>query len=118
MSPTPRREGPAKWPKALPPETEEQRRIKDDWMKYWLGVLPARYGALERFNHGYPGRRARPGARVLEIGAGLGEHLRWEGAPAAEYHAMELRPEIAQEIRETLRSIQAKTSFNMRTAVG
>ena len=66
----------SKWPKQLPELTDEQRRIKDDWMKYWLGVLPNRYAAIERFNHGYPVRSCRPGGRVLEIGAGVGEHIR------------------------------------------
>ncbi len=88
-----------KWPKTPPPMTEEQARISDDWMKYWLGVFPSRYGAFVRFNHAYAGRRARKGQRVLDIGAGLGEHLAWEVAPSDEYHAIELRPEIAEELR-------------------
>lgn len=88
-----------KWPKSPPPLTAEQERIKDDWMQYWLGLLPERYGALERFNHGYPARRGRRGTRVLEIGAGLGGHIRYENLEETEYHAMELRPEMAAEIR-------------------
>ncbi len=90
----------SKWPKQLPELTDEQKRIKDDWMKYWLTVLPSRYRVLERFNHGYPARRGRPGGRVLEIGAGLGEHLSYEqNLESTQYHAIELRPEIAAEIR-------------------
>src|SRR5919205_2378921 len=89
----------SKWPKQLPELTDEQRRIKDDWMKYWLGVLPNRYAAIERFNHGYPVRSCRPGGRVLEIGAGVGEHIRHENLEGTEYHALELRAEIAAEIR-------------------
>ena len=89
----------SKWPKQLPPLTEEQKRVKDDWMKFWLGILPNRYGAIERFNHGYPARSCRPGGRVLEIGAGLGEHVSYENLENTEYHALELRPEIADEIR-------------------
>lgn len=89
----------SKWPKTLPPLTEEQERIKDDWMRYWLGLLPRKYGALERFNHGYPARRGRPGTRVLEVGAGLGAHASYENVRESEYHALELRPEMAAEIR-------------------
>jgi len=89
----------SKWPKTPPALTAEQERIKDDWMKYWLGILPKRHGAVLRFSHAYPGGRAREGQCVLDIGAGLGEHLEWEVAPAAEYHAIELRPEIAEELR-------------------
>jgi SAM-dependent methyltransferase len=89
----------SKWPKQLPTLTDEQKRIKDDWMKHWLTILPNRYRAIERFNHGYPAKRSRPGGRVLEIGAGLGEHIGYENLANTEYHALELRPEIAQEIR-------------------
>lgn len=89
----------SKWPKKLPALTEEQVRIKDDWMKHWLEILPNKYGIIERFNHGYPARSCRPGGRVLEIGAGLGEHLAYEDLTGTEYHALELRPEIANEIR-------------------
>jgi SAM-dependent methyltransferase len=89
-----------KWPKQLPLLTEEQIRIKDDWMHYWLGILPSRYAAIERFNHGFPARRARPGERVLEIGAGLGEQIARQDLTGIDYHAIELRPEIAAALRQ------------------
>ncbi len=100
----------SKWPKQLPPLTEEQERIKDDWMKHWLGILPNRYGAIERFNHGYPARACRPGGRVLEIGAGLGEHISYESLENTEYHALELRPEIADEIRRRHPQVEVVTA--------
>jgi SAM-dependent methyltransferase len=89
----------SKWPKQLPTLSDEQIRIKDDWMKHWLTILPNRYAVMDRFNHGYPAKRARPGIRVLEVGAGLGEHLEYEDTRDVDYHAIELRPEIAEEIR-------------------
>jgi SAM-dependent methyltransferase len=76
-------------------------RIRDDFMRHWHEVLPQRYGALERFNHGWPARTARPGERTLELGAGLGQHLDAEPDFAKDdYVAVELRPEMAEEIRK------------------
>lgn len=93
----------AKWPKVLPPLTTEQRRISDEFMKLWHEVLPRRFGLMERFNHNFPVRHSRPGFRTtLEIGAGLGEHLRYEKLTpeqAANYHCLELRENMAAEIR-------------------
>jgi SAM-dependent methyltransferase len=89
-----------KWPKQLPVLTDEQERVRDDFMAYWHEVLPSRYGIVERFNHGWPAKTARPGERTLEIGAGLGEHLSAEPAFArSDYAAVELRPEMAEAIR-------------------
>jgi SAM-dependent methyltransferase len=90
----------AKWPKQLPELTPEQIRIRDDFMAHWHEVLPQRYGVVERFNHGWPAKSARPGERTLEIGAGLGEHLDSEPDFArAGYVACELRPEMADRIQ-------------------
>lgn len=68
------------WPKTVPDLDPGQRAIADDWMHYWHGVLPARYGVLERFNHGYPLRFLPPEGRLrtIEIGAGVGGHLEFE----------------------------------------
>ncbi|MFM9500480.1 hypothetical protein ACKI1Q_43835, partial [Streptomyces galilaeus] len=62
------------WPKVLPVLSDEQQRIREDFMHYWHEVLPQRYGVVEQFNHRYP-LRSRPlntDCRTLEIGAGLG----------------------------------------------
>ena len=95
----------AKWPKVLPPLTPEQRRISDEFMKHWHDRLPgAWYGIIEGFNHKFPVQHSRPGfTSTLEIGAGLGEHIRYESlSPEQEknYHALELRENMAAEIRK------------------
>lgn len=91
-----------KWPKQLPELTVEQQRIKDDFFTVWLKVLPKRFGLLERFNHGYPLRTHAPAVvRTLEIGAGLGEHARFENARPGEYWAVELRGGLARAIART-----------------
>jgi len=87
------------WPKQLPEFTDEQRRVRDSFMARWLEVLPDRYGLIERFNQTYP-VVANPGGRTLEIGAGLGEHLRYEDLSDQDYYAVELREELAEAIRE------------------
>jgi SAM-dependent methyltransferase len=72
-------------------------------MVLWQEILPRRYGVLERFNHGYPvkQRSNRTGRiRTLEIGAGYGEHLKYEDISNQEYYSNELRPEMAKRIAE------------------
>src|SRR5260221_3919076 len=101
------------WPKVLAPLTSEQRHISDDFMKYWHEVLPKKYSVIDKFNHNYPVRASEePFARTLEIGAGIGEHLHYEQlSPDQErgYHALELRENMAQRIRERFPNINVVT---------
>jgi SAM-dependent methyltransferase len=93
--------------------TPEQKRISDEFMKRWHEQLPSRYGFVERFNHSFPVRHSRPGfLTTIEIGAGLGEHLHYEKlTPEQErnYFAVELRENMAAEIRKSFPQIQAIT---------
>ena len=99
----------SKWPKILRPLTESQQQINDDFVKVWHEALP-RYQSIERFNHGWVARHAPAGfRRTLEIGAGLGEHLRHETLTAeqeAGYVSLELRPEMAAEIAKRFPAVQ------------
>jgi SAM-dependent methyltransferase len=99
------------WPKVLPELTEEQRRINDDFMKHWHEVLPKRYGLIEKFNHLYPVRHARPGfQRTLELGAGLGEHMEYENLTAeqeAAYVAVDIRENMVAQLRERFPRVHA-----------
>lgn len=91
------------WPKVLPPLDEATRRIHDEFMHDWLEALPQRYGFADRFNHRYPVRRSGDFETTLEIGAGTGEHLRWERLTDAQrrgYVALELRENVAARFRE------------------
>lgn len=102
----------AKWPKVILPLTDEQRRINDDFMQHWLQVLP-KYQLIEWFNHGYPIWHA-PGdfTRTLEIGAGLGGHLRYERLTEDQrrnYYALELRENVARALTQAFPTIQAIT---------
>jgi SAM-dependent methyltransferase len=102
------------WPKTVAPLTAEQQAISNDFMKYWHEVLPRRFAVIERFNHTYPVKNAPPDfARTLEIGAGLGEHLlheRLTPAQQANYHALELRPNMSAEIRRRFPHVRTITA--------
>jgi SAM-dependent methyltransferase len=73
-------------------------------MRYYHERLPEEHGWIARFNHEYAARSAAPG-RTLDIGAGLGEHLRYEDLSAQEYHAVELRDDMAVAIRRDFPSV-------------
>lgn len=100
-----------KWPKVLPPLTAEQERISNEFMRAWLEELPQRYSIVERFNHGYPVAASDfPFVSTLEIGAGLGEHLRYENLTAEQlrnYTAVDLRPNIIEALQNAVPQIRA-----------
>lgn len=100
----------AKWPKLLMPLSPEQQRISDDFMHRWHEVLPSRFGIVEKFNHGYSVLHAPTTfLRTLEIGAGVGEHFRYENlsdTQRANYYALELRENMCCTIRKRFDSIQ------------
>jgi SAM-dependent methyltransferase len=94
---------PVIWPKIVMELSEEQLEIKDDFMRYWHEVLPRKYGIFERFNHSFIAKQHRQTGETittLEIGAGLGEHTRYENLTTQHYHALELRKNMADVIRE------------------
>jgi SAM-dependent methyltransferase len=99
-----------KWPKTFPPLSADQEKVRDDFMKLWHEILPHKFGILDRFNHSYV-VRTRPATflRTLEIGAGLGEHIRYEHLTPeqeANYFALELRPNMSQEIHRRFPRVQ------------
>lgn len=97
------------WPKELPKLTQEQQHIREDFYRLWLTRLPERYSLIERFNHRYPLRsfnEVKPPIRTLDIGAGRGTHIPFEDLDKQEYTALELRAELAEEIREKYPSVQ------------
>jgi SAM-dependent methyltransferase len=87
-----------KWPKPRPRLTADEIRIQDDWIRFFHERLPSDHPRVLNFNHRYPLRSARPNTRTLELGAGLGEHLRFEDLGTQEYHAIELRKSMADAI--------------------
>lgn len=100
------------WPKVVPPLTEEQQRIAEDFYRYWLHQLPRRYAAIESFNHGFPARQRLRGRRLrtLEIGAGRGGHLQYEDLCDQDYHCIEIREPLAAEIRQRFPTVDVRTA--------
>jgi SAM-dependent methyltransferase len=98
-----------KWPKHIPPLDAEQKRINDDFVKHWHEVLPLRFGAVEGFNHNYPLRFLPQQARfrTLELGAGIGAHIGYEDLSRQDYHCIELRQNMADEIVRRFPAITA-----------
>lgn len=95
----------SKWPKSIPSLTEEQQRISEDFMDYWLQVLPRRFGIIEQFNHRFPlfflpHRNNKRIICTLDIGAGRGEHIAFENLDIQEYTALEMRAELAHGISQ------------------
>lgn len=87
--------------------TDEQKRIKEDFMNKWLEELP-RYKMIEKFNHTYPTKYAYAGERVLEIGAGTGEHINYEHS-CEKYYALEILPAMANKIRAKFPNVEVIT---------
>jgi SAM-dependent methyltransferase len=100
----------SQWPKQFPPLSSEDKRICDDFMEHWHDVYPARYSMADRFGHVYVARH-RPArfTRTLEIGAGLGEHLKYETLSEEQernYVGVETRENMARRLREACPRIQ------------
>ena len=95
------------WPKIFPSLTPEQETISKDFMHYWHQVQPT---LADYFNHRYPAKHAvtPPGCRTLEIGAGIGGHIPYEDLTKQDYYCVELRENMAMEIKEKFS--QVKTS--------
>lgn len=95
-----------------PPLSDRERAIVDDWMQYWHNVLPHRYGAIEKFNHQYPLRYLPdlPHFRTIEIGAGVGGHLEFEELSRQDYYCVELRDNMAAEIRKRYPAVNVTTA--------
>jgi len=102
---------PAKWPKKAPELTVQQAAISDDFMKYWHEVLSSRYGLVEKFSHRYVVRGASQGfTRTLEIGAGSGEHLKYEKLSPEQrrgYVAVDMRENMIAEFHRRFPDIHA-----------
>lgn len=90
-----------KWPKKPPTLTPEQKAAREAFMKLWHQELPNKYGVIEKFNHGYVASLpCKAGSRTLEIGAGLGEHSKFEDLRKQDYYSMDYREEFCRELEK------------------
>jgi SAM-dependent methyltransferase len=104
----------SKWPKQLPPLSPDDKRICDDFMEHRHDVYPNRYSMADRFAHQYVARhRPERFVRTMEIGAGLGEHLKYETLTEEQqrqYVAVETRENMAQRLRANCPKIQTRVA--------
>lgn len=100
-----------RWPKVFPPLSEERQKINDDFVHYWHEVLPKKYGFVDKFNHSYVVNNAPKNfKRTLEVGAGNGEHLRYEKLSqeqSDQYFALDIRQNMIDELRKSFPNIHA-----------
>jgi SAM-dependent methyltransferase len=100
----------SKWPKQFPPLSPEDKRICDDFMEHWHVVFPNRYSMADGFSHSYVARHSPPSfVNTLEIGAGLGEHLKYEKLTDEQerrYVAVETRQNMADRLHQNCPKIQ------------
>lgn len=100
-----------KWPKTFPPLTEEQKHISDDFMEHWHKVLPSKFNMIDKFNHMYPVIHAPAFfSHTLEIGAGLGEHMKYERLTSEQrknYFCLDLRENMIEIIHQNFPDVQA-----------
>jgi SAM-dependent methyltransferase len=98
------------WPKAFPALTLQQEAISQDFVKHWHEILP-RFGFVEKFNHDYPAKNAviPKHCRTLEVGAGLGGHLAYENLTTQDYHCIELRRNMAEELKRRFPHVSVVT---------
>jgi SAM-dependent methyltransferase len=98
-----------KWPKVMPSLTAEQQVIRDDFMQAHLEDVQHKwYGFVEHFNQGFPLKTFFPGCKTLEIGAGLGSHLKWEDYQKQYYHAIELRQNLCDHLMASFPGVEAR----------
>lgn len=97
----------SKWPKKLPDFTEEQIRMKDDFVHKWLEGFPKKYGAMEVFNQNYPAKifkkidsNRKKRWKTVEIGGGLGSHVPYEDLSSQEYTIIDIRQNILDTLKE------------------
>lgn len=102
---------PSKWPKSFPPLSKDQQEISNDFMQFWHEVLPRRYGIVDEFNHTYVVKNAPlMFDRTLEIGAGNGEHLKYEKLSLEQernYYAVDIRENMINQFQKNFPNVNA-----------
>lgn len=97
-----------RWPKQVPQLTSQEQKIRSDFMRTWLSVYPRDYSVMEKFNHECLKTSRLPSScRTLEIGAGLGEHLKYENLVIQEYYALEIRDDFIKTIQQRFPGVKA-----------
>jgi SAM-dependent methyltransferase len=96
------------WPKIMPTLTPEEQEIRANFMKTWLSIAPHKYSVFEKFSHESTskGHALPKRCKTLEIGAGIGEHIRYENIENQEYYALEIRKDFTDQIKRDFPSVK------------
>jgi SAM-dependent methyltransferase len=86
----------------MPVLTEQQQQIRAEFLKIWLQTYPEKYSVMENFNHQalFKDHVLPKNCMTLEIGAGIGTHIKYEDVIDQRYHALELREDFVEQIKK------------------
>ncbi len=90
-----------RWPKQMPVLTPQEQAIRAEFMKVWLKEYPRKYSLMEDFNHRaiFQGHVLPKDCKTLEIGAGIGAHIKYENLQAQEYYALDVRADFVDHLK-------------------
>lgn len=117
-----------KFPKKIPNVNLKLKKIYNNFMRDWhLELLnKKKYSFIEKFNHNYVAKSPfinsiysqKNKINTLELGSGIGTHIKYENLNFQKYYAMELRKNMLSQIKLKYRNvncilgnIQKKMSF-------
>lgn len=103
----------AKWPKQLPEFTDEQLRMKDEFVHKWLEGFPEKYNMMEVFNQNYPAkifekkdRKRKKFWKTVEIGGGGGSHIPYENLEYQDYTVIDIRENIMETLHKRYSDVE------------
>jgi len=77
-------------------------------MKYWHEIIPERFSIIEKFSSDFLRKNFKKNGRILEIGAGLGAQIYSQNLSKTEYHVLELRQNMANELKKRFPNVMVK----------
>lgn len=100
----------SKWPKIPVILSPAHQVAREKYMSLWLNKLDSgTYKYFDRQNHENVSKLPiRPGCRTLEIGAGIGTHLKYEDLKKQNYHCLELRTDFCEVLKTIIPAEQVQ----------
>lgn len=100
-----------KFPKNIPQLNNNDKKIHDEFVKYWLKELnKKRYNLIENFNHQYSIKyllknNFKKNINTLELGSGIGSHLDYEDVSLQNYYVVDIRENVLNEVKKKNKNI-------------
>ena len=101
-----------RFPKKIKKLNKKQKLISNVFMKVWHEELRAKkkYGFIEKFNHNFSAKskftEQTKKIRTIELGAGIGTHLKYENLQNQQYYCIELRANMINELRKLKKKVK------------